>query len=69
MTWNGLQGFRTPIADDSFVIDGVGSLGTARTERGLSFFEVELSGHMIPQFSPLAGFQSMAFLMGFRTTP
>ncbi|KAJ7083109.1 alpha/beta-hydrolase [Mycena belliarum] len=69
MTWNGLQGFRTPIADDSFVIDGVGSLGTAHTERGLTFVEVELSGHMIPQFSPLAGFQSMAFLMGFRATP
>ncbi|KAF7333425.1 Carboxypeptidase [Mycena venus] len=66
---NGLQGFRTPIIDDSFLVDGVGSLGTAHTERGLTFLEVELSGHMVPQFSPLAAFQSMAFLMGFRTTP
>ncbi|KAJ6579578.1 alpha/beta-hydrolase [Mycena vulgaris] len=66
---NGLQGFRTPIANDSFLVDGVGSLGTAHTERGLTFLEVELSGHMVPQFSPLAAFQSMAFLMGFRPTP
>ncbi|KAJ6473225.1 alpha/beta-hydrolase [Mycena sanguinolenta] len=69
MTWNGLQGFQTPIANDSFLVDGVGSLGTAHTERGLTFLEVELSGHMIPQYSPLAAFQSMAFLMGFRPTP
>ncbi|KAJ7165912.1 alpha/beta-hydrolase [Mycena filopes] len=69
MTWNGLQGFQTPIANDSFLVDGVGSLGTAHTERGLTFLEVELSGHMVPQFSPLAAFQSMQFLMGFRSTP
>jgi carboxypeptidase D len=43
---NGLQGFQTPIANDSFIVDGVGSLGTAHTERGLTFLEVELSGHM-----------------------
>ncbi|KAF7301018.1 Carboxypeptidase [Mycena indigotica] len=69
MTWNGMQGFQTPIANDSFIVDGVGSLGTSHTERGLTFIEVELSGHMIPQFSPLAAFQSMAFLMGFRPSP
>ncbi|KAJ7476943.1 Alpha/Beta hydrolase protein [Mycena galericulata] len=69
MTWNGQQGFQTPIANDSFIVDGVGSLGTAHTERGLTYLEVELSGHMIPQFSPLASFQGMAFLMGFRPTP
>ena len=46
MTWNGLQGFQTPIANDSFIVDGVGALGTTHTERGLTYFEVELSGHM-----------------------
>ncbi|KAK7053792.1 alpha/beta-hydrolase [Favolaschia claudopus] len=66
---NGLQGFQTPIQDDSFLVDGVGPLGTAHTERNLTFLEVELSGHMTPQFSPLAAFQSMQFLMGFRSTP
>ncbi|KAJ7755173.1 alpha/beta-hydrolase [Mycena metata] len=52
---NGLQGFQTPIANDSLIVDGVGSLGTAHTERGLTFVE--------------AAFQSMSFLMGFRATP
>lgn len=46
MTWNGLQGFQTPIANDSFLVDGVGALGTTHTERGLTYYEVELSGHM-----------------------
>ncbi|CDO76357.1 hypothetical protein BN946_scf185011.g21 [Trametes cinnabarina] len=46
MTWNGKQGFQTPIQNDSFVVEGMGALGTAHTERGLTFFEVALSGHM-----------------------
>lgn len=50
MTWDGLQGFQTPIANDSFIVDGVGALGTTHTERGLTYFEVELSGHMYVQF-------------------
>lgn len=69
MTWNGVQGFQTPIANDSFIVDGVGALGTAHSERGLTYFEVELSGHMIPQFSPVAALQIMQYLMGFRDTP
>ncbi len=43
---NGLQGFQTPIENDSFIVDGVGALGTSHTERGLTFVEVALSGHM-----------------------
>ncbi|CAA7269655.1 unnamed protein product [Cyclocybe aegerita] len=66
MTWNGLQGFQSPIANDSFIVDGVGALGTAHLERGLAYVEVELSGHMVPQFSPVAAFQLMQYLMGFR---
>lgn len=69
MTWGGKQGFQTPIAADTFKIDGVGSLGTSHTERGLTYLEVELSGHMVPQFSPLAAFQSMQYLLGMRPTP
>ncbi|PPR04910.1 hypothetical protein CVT24_007154 [Panaeolus cyanescens] len=69
MTWGGMQGFQTPIADDSFIVDGVGALGTMHQERGLTYYEVELSGHMVPQFSPVASFQIMQFLMGFRDTP
>ncbi|KAF9460967.1 alpha/beta-hydrolase [Collybia nuda] len=69
MTWGGKQGFQTPIANDSFLVDGVGALGNAHTERGLTYLEVALSGHMVPQYSPLAAFQSMQYLMGFRATP
>ncbi|PFH45326.1 hypothetical protein AMATHDRAFT_71834 [Amanita thiersii Skay4041] len=69
MTWNGMQGFQTPIQQDSFVVDGVGSLGNVHQERGLTYFEVALSGHMIPQFSPKAGIQSMQYLLGFRENP
>ena len=43
---NGQQGFQTPIATDSFLVDGIGSLGTAHTERGLTYYEVKLTGHM-----------------------
>ena len=43
---NGLQGFQTPIQNDSFIVDGMGALGQTHTERGLTFYEVALSGHM-----------------------
>ncbi|KIM77994.1 hypothetical protein PILCRDRAFT_607714 [Piloderma croceum F 1598] len=69
MTWNGKQGFQTPIQNDSFIVDGVGALGTVHTERSLTYFEVELSGHMVPEYSPLASLQIMKYLMGFRATP
>ncbi|KAG2159002.1 Alpha/Beta hydrolase protein [Suillus bovinus] len=65
----GLQGFQTPIANDSFIVDGVGAYGTMHSERGLTYYEVALSGHMIPQFAPVAAFQIMQYLMGFRDTP
>jgi hypothetical protein len=51
MTWNGKQGFQKPIKSDSFLVDGV---GTSHTERGLSYFEVELSGRESNTSLPLA---------------
>jgi carboxypeptidase D len=69
MTWNGQQGFQKPIANNSFIVDNVGSLGNMHSERGLTYFEVALSGHMVPQFSPVASFQIMQYLMGFRANP
>ncbi|KAF8520019.1 Alpha/Beta hydrolase protein [Hysterangium stoloniferum] len=69
MTWNGMQGFQTPIANDSFLVDGIGALGNMHQERGLTYFEVSLSGHMVPQFQPHAAFQIMQYLMGFRANP
>ena len=45
---NSLQGFQTPIVEDSFIVDGMGgvSLGNVHSERGLTYYEVALSGHM-----------------------
>jgi carboxypeptidase D len=68
MTWGGLQGFQTPIANDSLVVGDV-VLGNFHTERNLTYVEVLQSGHMIPQFSPVAAFQVMQFLLGFRDSP
>ncbi|KAH9853295.1 hypothetical protein C2E23DRAFT_884894 [Lenzites betulinus] len=69
MTWNGKQGFQEPIKADSLIVDGMGALGTAHNERGLTYFEVALSGHMVPQFSLRAGLYTMEYLMGFRKNP
>jgi carboxypeptidase D len=52
MTWNGHQGFQHPI-DGKFYVPldanmsaGSGIMGKTRTERGLTFVEVSLCGHM-----------------------
>ena len=55
LTWNGLQGFQTPPVNNFFVpyhpeynlgfLAGAGDLGTWVTERGLTFYQVELAGH------------------------
>ena len=42
----GKQGFQSSIPDDSFVVDGIGALGNVHEERGLTYYEVVLSGHM-----------------------
>lgn len=62
MTWNGQRGFQTPIEDDFFVpytpetqmatLAGGGVMGKTKTERGLTFFSVNLSGHMRKISSP-----------------
>ena len=53
MTWGGQQGFQKPIALDSFLVDGIGAMGTSHVERKLAYVEVVLSGHMVSQFSPV----------------
>jgi len=52
MTWGGAQGFQTPFAPDSLLIDGFGASGISHEERGLAYYEVVLSGHMLPQYAP-----------------
>ena len=36
MTWNGKQGFQTPIEPDSFEVDNMGTFGVMHQERGLT---------------------------------
>jgi carboxypeptidase D len=49
MSWQGIQGFEVePTA--RFIVPGQGDLGFVHTERGLTYVEVALSGHMVPQF-------------------
>ena len=36
MTWNGQQGFQTPIQQDSFIVDNMGAFGQMHTERNLT---------------------------------
>ena len=74
MTWNGAQGFTSKPSDEFFVpyhtqqdpstLAGAGVFGTAHTERGLTFVEVSLSGHMIPQYAPSAAYRLMEFMLG-----
>lgn len=74
MTWNGAQGFQCPPQDEFFVpyhselsdstLAGAGVFGTTHTERGLTFVEVSLSGHMIPQYAPSAAYRQLEFLLG-----
>ncbi|KAI9833597.1 MAG: hypothetical protein M1819_003550 [Sarea resinae] len=74
MTWNGAQGFSAPPEDVFYVpyaegtsdgtLAGAGVFGTTRTERGLTFVETRLSGHMIPQYAPSASYRQLEYLLG-----
>jgi carboxypeptidase D len=74
MTWNGAQGFQkkpsTPFVIPSLqteslsTISGSGTQGIVHTERGLTWVEVFLSGHMVPQYTPGVAFRQLEFLLG-----
>ncbi|KAH9927439.1 alpha/beta-hydrolase [Epithele typhae] len=69
MTWNGLQGFQTPIEDENFLVDNMGIFGNMHQERGLTYVEFFYSGHMTPQFVPWAAYQTIAYVLGKRDSP
>jgi carboxypeptidase D len=53
MTWAGAQGFQRPIGAYNFFVDGFpAAAGNVHAERGLTYYEVALAGHMVPQYSP-----------------
>ena len=74
MTWNGRQGFQEEPDDDLFIpyhkeyskstIAGSGVQGITHTERGLTWNEVFMSGHMVPQYAPSVAYRQMEFLLG-----
>ncbi|KAK5162945.1 hypothetical protein LTR04_002872 [Oleoguttula sp. CCFEE 6159] len=41
-----------------------GVMGTTHTERGLTWVDVALSGHMVPQYQPSAAYRQLEFLLG-----
>ncbi|KAI0537176.1 serine carboxypeptidase [Xylaria digitata] len=45
-------------------ITAAGVMGTAHTERGLTYVGIDLSGHMVPQYAPSAAFRHLEFLLG-----
>ncbi len=49
MTWNGLQGFQTPIEDETFQLKDFGVFGNTHTERGLTCMSASISS---PMFLP-----------------
>lgn len=74
MTWGGDQGFKTAPSDPLFVpyhenndlstLAGAGVMGRTHTERGLTYAELFMTGHMGPQYSPAASYRLMEFLLG-----
>ena len=52
----GKQGFQQAPKPDTFIVEGLGAKGTVQNERKLGYYEVALSGHMVPQFAPLVRF-------------
>lgn len=58
LTGGGKQGFQTPIVQDSFIVDGIGALGNVHSERGLTYIEVVLCGHMYVFLHPNAVVQN-----------
>lgn len=74
MTWGGDQGFSKEPSDPLFVpyheegslstLAGAGVMGRQRTERGLTYVELYLTGHMGPQYSPAASYRVMEYVLG-----
>ena len=64
MTWGGLQGFQEAPDAQFLVPNGRGVAGKTRTERKLTYVEVDLAGHMVPQYAPAAAYRQLEFLLG-----
>lgn len=74
MTWGGGQGFSSRPSTPFFVpyheeynqgaLAGAGNLGIWGTERGLTFYELQLAGHEVPGYSLGGGYRSIELMLG-----
>jgi len=74
VTWNGMQGLQKYPGEPFFVpyhpeynggaLAGAGLLGYWGTERGLTFYQVQLAGHELPGYAPGAAYRSIELLLG-----
>ncbi|KAK3361084.1 serine carboxypeptidase [Lasiosphaeria ovina] len=74
MTWGGQLGFQERPAGPLYVpyhvndnfetITGAGVIGTAHTERGLTYFGVAPSGHFLTMDQPAVSFRGLEILLG-----
>ena len=74
ITWNGAQGlssypttpFYTPYHPETNggSLAGAGYLGNYVTERGLTFYDVQLAGHELPGYSAGAAYRVIELMLG-----
>ncbi|KAI0120670.1 putative serine-TYPE carboxypeptidase F precursor [Xylariales sp. AK1849] len=74
MTWGGQLGFQERPTEPLYVpyhsnpslgtATGMGVLGTAHTERGLTYMTVTLSGHEVPGWQPSVAYRQLEVLLG-----
>lgn len=75
MSWGGNIGFQNRPVEPFYVpyhvddpslatLAGAGVLGTVHSERGLTYVNIALSGHMVPQYTPSAALRHLEFLLG-----
>ncbi|GAB7350706.1 hypothetical protein MBLNU459_g1263t1 [Dothideomycetes sp. NU459] len=75
VTWNGQQGFQSyPLATPFYVpyhpefdggsLSAAGEVGYWGTERGLTFYSVQLSGHELPGYAPGAAYRVVEMMLG-----
>lgn len=74
ITWGGSQGFQARPSTPFYVpyhpeynggsLAGAGYLGTYGVERGLTFYDVQLSGHELPGYAAGAGYRSIELMLG-----
>lgn len=75
VTWNGLQGFQSYPQDQDFYVpyhpeynggrlSEAGIVGQWGYERGLTYYEVQLSGHELPGYAAGSGYRVLEKLLG-----